>query len=74
MLARDYGQDQGAAKVIYAGTVPQGSWYPIELYKGWNLISLPLVPANSSISNVLSLLLKEGLLEGVWTYDAETGT
>jgi hypothetical protein len=74
VLARDYGQNPGAAKVIYAGTVPQGLWYPIELYKGWNLISLPLVPANSSISSVLSLLLKEGLLESVWAYDAETKT
>ena len=46
------------------------------MYKrqGWNLISLPLVPASSSISDVLSLLLKEGLLESVWTYDAETKT
>ena len=54
--------------------VPEGEWYPIQLYKGWNLVSLPIVPANSSIENVLSLLLKEGLLESVWTYDAETKT
>jgi hypothetical protein len=74
VLARDYGLNTGATKVVYAGTVPKGLWYPIELQKGWNLISLPLVPANSSIENVLSLLLKEGLLESVWTYDAETKT
>jgi len=53
-------------------TIPDGRWYPIELQAGWNLISLPLVPANSSIENVLSLLLKSGTLESVWSYDAET--
>jgi hypothetical protein len=62
------------AAIIYAGKITKGTWYPVELYPEWNLISLPLVPANSSINNVLSLLLKEGLLESVWTYDAETKT
>jgi hypothetical protein len=74
VLARDYGFNEGVAIVVYTGTVPEGLWYPIELNKGWNLISLPLVPANSAIQNVLSLLLKDGLLESVWAYDAETKT
>jgi hypothetical protein len=71
--AVDYGGNEGPglSKVI---SVPVGRWYPIELGEGWNLISLPLVPTNSSIDNVLSLLLKAGLLEKVWTYDAETKT
>jgi hypothetical protein len=73
ITAVDYGANEGPglSRVI---SVPIGLWYPIELQKDWNLISLPLVPANSSISSVLSLLLKEGLLESVWTYDAETKT
>jgi len=73
ITAVDYGANEGPglSRVI---SVPIGLWRPIVLQKDWNLISLPLVPANSSISSVLSLLLKEGLLESVWTYDAETGT
>jgi len=55
-------------------SIPDGRWYPIDLQAGWNLISLPLVPTNSSIEAVLSLLLKDGLLESVWSYDAETDT
>jgi hypothetical protein len=70
--ARDYGSNEGDKIVVYTGTVPEGLWYPIELQPNWNLISLPLVPTNSSINNVLSLLLKEGLLVSVWQYDAET--
>jgi hypothetical protein len=53
-------------------TIPVGKWHAIQLHKGWNLISLPLVPANSSIASVLSLLLKQGVLGSVWHYDAET--
>ena len=67
----DYGANEGnsTSSII---SVPVGIWYPIELQPNWNLISLPLVPTNSSINNVLSLLLKEGLLVSVWQYDAET--
>jgi len=56
----------------YLLSIPKGMWYPIVLYKDWNLISLPLVPANTTIQGVLSLSLKSGLLVSVWHYDAET--
>ncbi|MEM2972199.1 MAG: hypothetical protein QW270_07275 [Candidatus Bathyarchaeia archaeon] len=69
----DYGANSSNA-TTYILSVPQGLWYPIELQKDWNLISLPLVPANSSITNVLSLLLKAGTLVSVWHYDAETSS
>jgi hypothetical protein len=71
IAAVDYGANEGnsTSSII---SVPVGIWYPIELQPNWNLISLPLVPTNSSINNVLSLLLKEGLLVSVWQYDAET--
>ena len=72
VYARDYGLNEGAEKVVYTGAVPEGLWWPVELYKDWNLISLPLVPRNSTIQGVLSLLLKPGLLVSVWHYDAET--
>ena len=51
--------------------VPEGEWYPIQLYKGWNLISLPLIPANSSNIAVLSLILKQGMagVTVVYEYD-----
>ncbi|MGQ9642159.1 MAG: HEPN domain-containing protein, partial [Candidatus Bathycorpusculaceae bacterium] len=45
--------------------------YPVTLYKGWNLISLPLIPANSSTTAVLSLILKQGIagVTVVYEYD-----
>jgi hypothetical protein len=58
--------------VTYILSIPKEKWYPIELQKDWNLISLPLVPANSSIGSVLSLLLNGGSVVSVWHYDAET--
>jgi hypothetical protein len=67
----DYGANP-SDPTTYILSIPQGMWYPVELYEDWNLISLPLVPANSTIQNVLSMLLKQGLLESVWHYDAET--
>jgi hypothetical protein len=57
----DYGANEGPANTAYSSTsIPEGQWYPIELYKGWNLISLPLIPANSSRAAILSLILKQG--------------
>ncbi|MEM2994934.1 MAG: hypothetical protein QXI91_02800 [Candidatus Bathyarchaeia archaeon] len=72
--ARDYGYNEGNKTIVYTGLIPEGLWYPIVLQKDWNLISLPLVPANSSITNVLSLLLKAETLVSVWHYDAETSS
>ena len=72
VCARDFGLNEGDEIVVYTGIIPEGQWFAIELQPGWNLISLPLVPTNSSIEDVLSLLLKDSLLERVWSYDAET--
>lgn len=49
------------------------SWI-IELEKGWNLISLPLVPEDKSAGNVLAGIV--GNLDSVWSYEynAATGT
>jgi hypothetical protein len=43
----------------------------ITLSEGWNLISLPLIPENSSIEAVLSGIMEH--VDSVWAYDAETG-
>lgn len=67
----DFGANPSDPTTHYL-SIPEERWYPIELYKDWNIISLPLVPANSAVETVLSLLLKPGLLESVWTYDAQT--
>jgi len=45
--------------------------WDISLSKGWNLISLPLIPDNSSIEAVLSEVIEN--VSCVWAYDAETG-
>jgi len=48
------------AITIHTGTIPSGTWYPIELRKGWNLISLPLVPNSTARADIYSLILKQG--------------
>ena len=45
--------------------------YDVELVSGWNLISLPLIPLNSTITELLRDVA-EGI-ERVWAYDASTG-
>ena len=45
--------------------------FPIPLYKKWNLISLPFVPFNTSLSYVLSALPTPADVMGTWYYDAE---
>ncbi len=52
--------------------------YPQNLYKGWNLVSFPVVPADADIATVLSGYggLVEDITENVeiiWTYDAASG-
>jgi hypothetical protein len=71
VYARDYGLNEGDEIVVYVGAIPEGQWYPVELYKGWNLISLPLIPANASRTAVLSLILKQGIdgVTVVYEYD-----
>jgi hypothetical protein len=51
-------------------TVSQGVFdqEPIDLAKGWNLISLPLIPLDSAINAVLAGILDNVI--SVWHYDA----
>jgi len=50
----------------YAQVVPIG--ITIDLYTGWNLISLPLMPGENSIASVLSLI--NGNYSIIWEYNA----
>ncbi|MDI6691023.1 MAG: hypothetical protein QME50_04030, partial [Candidatus Bathyarchaeota archaeon] len=34
--AVDYGANEGNSTTVYLA-IPEGEWYPVELYKGWNL-------------------------------------
>jgi len=43
--------------------------FDIELYNGWNLVSLPVIPLNSSITALLEPI--DGLYNSVFAYDAE---
>jgi len=47
---------------------PAAPGYTIELYPGWNLISIPLVPENTGIASVLSPI--NGNYSIVWAYNA----
>jgi len=59
-------------EAVYTKILPETR--TIELYPGWNLISLPLIPVNSSIEAVLSGMDPDytEVVEVVWAYDAAT--
>jgi hypothetical protein len=59
LQAVDYGSNPGPVKTVII-KVPKGSWYPIELQAGWNLISLPLVPNSTLTADIYALILKQG--------------
>jgi hypothetical protein len=48
----------------------QGYEQDIPLYKGWNFISLPCVPLDSSIFNILRFVFP--YYKAIWTYDSKT--
>lgn len=57
-------------------TLTETSWsfttavnYSIPLTKGWNLISLPVVPGNTAVASVLGTAKDN--IETVWSYDAD---
>jgi hypothetical protein len=50
---------------IVAGEFPVTT-ASIDLYEGWNLISLPLIPTNTNINNVLGTILDK--VGKVWSY------
>lgn len=68
VIARDYGLNEGVEAIVYEGPVPEGEWSPVVLYKGWNLVSLPLIPDSSATGDVLSLILDQGASGVVFSY------
>ncbi|MEM4453040.1 MAG: hypothetical protein QW182_07575, partial [Thermosphaera sp.] len=44
--AIDWAGNEGDATVLFAGKLPETYWYPVPLYPGWNLITVPLVSVN----------------------------
>jgi len=67
IAAVDYGGNEGPA-VSTIILVPKGTWYPIVLHEGWNLVSLPLIPNNTATSSIYSLILKQGAAGVTVTY------
>jgi hypothetical protein len=63
--------DMAGNKSMAWTTVRVESSIYVSLSAGWNLISLPLIPDNSSIENVLAPIMD--YVEIVWYYDASTG-
>ncbi len=57
------------AEVDFTGEV---TTYNIPLSTGWNLISLPLIPENTTIENVLADI--NGDVDIVWYYNANAGS
>lgn len=73
-LAGDWTANTKAAHefTVSTGVIPPTS-FVISLKKGWNLISLPVVPENPDISYVLQHGTTPSLIDAVEYYDAETG-
>jgi hypothetical protein len=71
--AVDVGGNIGNFSIPTVYTIPQGQWCPIELQPNWNLVGLPLIPANTSRAAVLSLILKQGA-SGVIVYGYNSAT
>ncbi|MDI6905609.1 MAG: right-handed parallel beta-helix repeat-containing protein [Candidatus Bathyarchaeia archaeon] len=71
VIAEDFGLNPSDEIVLFTGVVPEGEWCPVELYEGWNLISLPLIPASAARTDILSLILKQGIagVTVVYEYD-----
>ncbi len=63
----DYGNNP-SAPTTYVLTIPKGEWQAIQLYQGWNLISLPLIPISKARTDVYSLVLPDGALGIKVTY------
>jgi len=62
----------------YSAMAPQATFtftagpvvYKIPLVTGWNLVSIPIVPANTAIGTVLSSQVAGGNLTVVWSYQS----
>jgi len=76
VVAYDNAGNPSDPVTLYAGKVPKGKWSPVELYKGWNLVSLPLIPDSSARGDILSLILDRGASGVVvsYGYDQYTDT
>jgi len=76
ITASDGSGMESNATAVYIETIPEGTWYPIELYEGWNLISPPLIPNSTDLETVLELMLKAqsftDVVDSVYYYDAST--
>jgi len=69
--AVDYVGNKADAATVSVAFVPGDVIaYPVELVKGWNLISLPMIPQDSSIEVVLSDVLEN--VNVVYGYEAGT--
>jgi hypothetical protein len=70
--AVDYAGNEANSTALTVKFVPGVvTEWNITLSEGWNLISLPLIPDNSSIEAVLSGIMEH--VDSVWAYNAETG-
>ncbi|MBU0777771.1 right-handed parallel beta-helix repeat-containing protein [Patescibacteria group bacterium] len=68
VVAYDNADNPSDPVTLYAGKVPKGEWYAVELYEGWNLVSLPLIPDSSATGDILSLILDQGASGVVFSY------
>lgn len=58
ITAAEFAVDTASIPLVYNGTYPTGN--------GWNMISLPLIPTNTAIENILGPIIDN--VEVVWYY------
>ena len=70
-LGDDPAGNEGEASLGFNGSPVLVEY--VNLYPGWNLISLPLMPDNTAVENLMATLDNENMVLGIWTYDAIMG-
>ena len=71
IAAVDYARNEGSNSTAISVLV-EGYFYPLELKKGWNLISFPIIPETEAYDTVRTWFLG-GNLRFVYGYDPATG-
>jgi hypothetical protein len=71
IAAVDYAQNEGNKSTTISVLV-EGYFYPLELKKGWNLISFPIIPETEAYDTIKTWFLG-GNLRFVYGYDPATG-
>jgi len=69
--AIDAAGNEGAMSDEVKVTTSENLGFTLSLVEGWNLVSLPLIPQTTNITEILEPILDK--VDSVWYYDAQAG-